>query len=151
MSPIKRLKRAKEYLRKRALKGCSVTNVYYRHIDKIPIKPFAHLSRKDYYIVRRIICDYDNKIKLPRDYPFTSLTLEKIRSKLQGLYLGDVIYVKTTDTIKEIASTIIHELNHYCSGSEVDAMTAEWHFEYPLRRLTRSQSKKIRANVDKLY
>ena len=135
-----------------------ISKKYLKHAKTIPIRSFNCLTEKDYYILRRLFID-DYGIKLPRRFPIHWTTQKKIHKRLYGIYLGHCIYVNDKKSIQETASTIIHELDHHIHGylfktskeMELHAVTMEWHFKNPNRRLTRQSHKELQNIVDNFY
>ncbi len=151
------LQKAFNFLKQRS-KSCHISKKYLKQSNTIPIRSFKCLSKKDYFIIRRMLID-DYNLKLPRRFPIHWTVQKKIHKHVYGIYLGHCIYINDKKSIQETASTIIHELDHHIYGDdfetskemELHAITVEWYFQNPNKRLTRQTQKELENIVDEYY
>lgn len=132
---------------------------------KIIIRPFKELSKKHYKSIKE---DWDDS--LPNTFPPSKSTIKRIEEKFAGLTFDDkYVYFKSSETIEEIASTLVHEVchslnknlfnaelkqdnkNHVGYRDEVRSFLAETIFNKNGRYLLRSDVKLIHDKVKELY
>ena len=151
------IKKGFNFLKQRS-KSCHISKEYLKHIKSIPILSFGNIREKDFYALRRFFIDEFN-IKLSRSFPINTNTQQIIENNLEGIYLGDCIYINDKKSTETIASSIIHELDHHINGNkfknvkemELNAFLMEWYFQNPDKRFTRKTKRNLMSMIDQLY
>lgn len=139
------------------------------HSNKVVIHSFYGLSQQHYFKMKKDMLNEDN-ISLPNVYPPSDAAVEMIESELNGIiYQDKYIYLCSTKSPQQIASTLVHEICHFLNAGlydedlktnnakkvgyhdEVRSFTAEKMFERNGHCLRRSDIKKIHKTVSELY
>lgn len=137
--------------------------------QQLTIHSFYALSKNDF---SSMIKDFkeDKHVDLPKKFPPSQSAVNKIESELEGIIYSDKrIYMNSKKSVREIASTLVHEICHFLNEdlfkadkqiygnnfahyrSEARAFTAEKIFERNGSCVRRSDIKAIHERVTKSY